>query len=145
MMNIPLTNLSRRSFLSAAAAGIPAAFAQRVSRRPNIVLLLADDLGWGDLSSYGAPDVRTPHIDSLGRTGVRFTAFYDNGRECSPTRCSLMTGRYQQRVGAQPNMASEARRTRPAGFRNVDASNPESSRIRHRHVRQMAPRLPGEV
>lgn len=98
-MSTPLANLNRRSFLSAAAAGIPAAFAQRVSRRPNIVLLLADDLGWGDLSSYGAPDVRTPHIDSLGRTGVRFTAFYDNGPECSPTRCSLMTGRYQQRVG----------------------------------------------
>jgi hypothetical protein len=99
MMSIPPANLSRRSFLCAAAAGIPAAVAQKASRPPNVVVLLADDMGWGDLSSYGAPDIRTPNIDSLGHSGVRFTAFYDNGPECSPTRSSLMTGRYQQRVG----------------------------------------------
>src|SRR5215831_12457970 len=75
------------------------AFAQALRRKPNVMLILADDLGWGDLSSYGAPDIRTPRIDSIGREGVRFTQFYDNGPECSPTRCALMTGRYQQRVG----------------------------------------------
>jgi len=91
--------LNRRSFLGAVASGVPAAIAQRGPHRPNIVLLLADDMGYGDLTSYGAPDIRTPHIDSLGRSGVRFTQFYDNGPECSPTRSALMTGRYQQRIG----------------------------------------------
>jgi len=66
---------------------------------PNIVLILADDLGSGDLSSYGCPDIRTPNVDSIGRAGVRFTRFYANGPECSPTRSALLTGRYQQRVG----------------------------------------------
>lgn len=91
--------LNRRRFLGAAAAAAPAVLAQKTPRRPNIVLVLADDLGWGDLSSYGCPDIRTPRIDSIGASGVRFTRFYSNGPECSPTRTALMTGRYQQRVG----------------------------------------------
>lgn len=66
---------------------------------PNIVLILADDLGWRDLSCYGAKGVRTPQLDRLAREGVRFTQFYSNGPECSPTRAALLTGRYQQRVG----------------------------------------------
>jgi N-acetylgalactosamine-6-sulfatase len=73
--------------------------AQTRTPKPNIVLILADDLGYGDLSSYGCPDIRTPNIDSIGARGVRFTRFYDNAPECSPTRTALLTGRYQQRVG----------------------------------------------
>ena len=69
------------------------------SLRPNIVLMVADDLGYGDLSCYGSPDVRSPHIDALARQGMRFTQFYANAPECTPTRTALMTGRYQQRVG----------------------------------------------
>lgn len=84
--------ITRRSLLaSAAMAAEP--------QRPNIVLILADDLGWGDLSLHGAPDLATPAIDSLARAGVRFTQSYSNAPECSPTRCALLTGRYQQRVG----------------------------------------------
>ncbi len=82
------------------------AFAQRPASggpaeavRPNIVFLLADDLGWADLGCYGAADIRTPRLDALARDGVRFTHFYANGPECSPTRTALLTGRYQQRVG----------------------------------------------
>src|SRR5438309_1703061 len=67
--------------------------------RPNIVLILADDMGYGDLGCYGCPDIRTPNIDSLAKQGVRMTSFYSNGPECTPTRTGLMTGRYQQRVG----------------------------------------------
>ena len=67
--------------------------------RPNIVLLFADDLGYGDLSSYGSTVSRTPAIDSLGRDGIRFTRFYANSPECTPSRTALLTGRYQQRVG----------------------------------------------
>ncbi|MBI5397209.1 MAG: sulfatase-like hydrolase/transferase [Verrucomicrobia bacterium] len=67
--------------------------------KPNIVLILADDLGYADLGCYGAKDIHTPHLDRLAREGVRFTQFYSNGPECSPTRTALLTGRYQQRVG----------------------------------------------
>ena len=66
---------------------------------PNIVLILADDLGYGDLGCYGHPIAKTPHIDQLAKDGVRFTQHYSNGPECSPTRTALLTGRYQQRAG----------------------------------------------
>jgi arylsulfatase A-like enzyme len=67
--------------------------------RPNVVLIVADNLGHGDLSCYGCPDISTPNIDRLAGEGVRFTNFYANGPECTPTRTALFTGRYQQRVG----------------------------------------------
>jgi N-acetylgalactosamine-6-sulfatase len=67
--------------------------------RPNIVLILADDLGFGDLSCYGCRDIKTTHLDRLAKQGVRFNTFYANGPECSPTRAALLTGRYQHRVG----------------------------------------------
>src|SRR6476620_44819 len=56
-------------------------------------------MGYGHLGCYGCVDIRTPHIDSLAKQGVRLTSFYSNGPECSPTRTALMTGRYQHRVG----------------------------------------------
>ncbi|MFP6692826.1 MAG: sulfatase-like hydrolase/transferase, partial [Pirellulales bacterium] len=67
--------------------------------RPNIVFILADDLGYGDLGCYGHPTAKTPVIDQLAREGVRFTQHYANGPECSPTRTAFLTGRYQQRCG----------------------------------------------
>lgn len=66
---------------------------------PNLLFILADDLGYGDLGCYGCPDIRTPHIDRLAAEGVRFTGFYANGAVCSPTRAAFLTGRYQQRIG----------------------------------------------
>lgn len=69
------------------------------AERPNFVFVLADDLGYGDLACYGREDIRTPHLDQLAQQGVRFTAHYANGAECTPTRTALLTGRYQQRVG----------------------------------------------
>ena len=66
---------------------------------PNVLLIVADDLGYGDLGCYGAGDIRTPHIDRLARQGIRLTHFYANAPECTPTRTALLTGRYQQRVG----------------------------------------------
>ncbi len=96
----PRPDCNRRAFLARLGAGaLPLARLGAASTRPNIVLFLADDLGFGDIASYGAPDIRTPNIDSIGRRGVRFTSFYTNGPECSPTRSALMTGRYQQRIG----------------------------------------------
>jgi arylsulfatase A-like enzyme len=67
--------------------------------RPNLVVILVDDLGYGDLSSYGASDMRTPHVDSLISRGMRFDNFYANCPVCSPTRAALLSGRYQDMVG----------------------------------------------
>jgi arylsulfatase A-like enzyme len=89
--------------LCAAIAMFPApASAQKGDRRrPNIVLIITDDVGYGDLGSYGAPDVKTPHIDRLARDGVRLTDFYANGATCTPTRAGLISGRYHQRFGLE--------------------------------------------
>lgn len=93
---------NRRRFLQSAAT-LPLILGSRRARAenqpPNIVLIVADDLGYADLSCYGSPDIRTPVIDSIAGGGVRFTNFYSNAPECTPTRTALLTGRYQQRVG----------------------------------------------
>ena len=68
-------------------------------RRPNVLLILADDLGIGDLSCYGSSDVRTPNIDGLAAQGLLWENFYANCTVCSPTRAALMTGCYPDRVG----------------------------------------------
>lgn len=67
--------------------------------RPNFILILADDLGYGDLSSYGATDIQTPHIDRLAKEGLTFTQFYAAANTCSPSRAALLTGRYPLRTG----------------------------------------------
>ncbi|MBK1877243.1 sulfatase family protein [Pelagicoccus mobilis] len=67
--------------------------------KPNILLILVDDLGYGDLACYGAPDMRTPNFDRLMESGMRFDQFYANCTVCSPTRAALLTGRYQDKVG----------------------------------------------
>ncbi len=59
---------------------------------PNVVLIMADDLGWGELGCYGQQIIRTPHIDALARDGMRFTQFYSGNAVCAPSRCCLMTG-----------------------------------------------------
>jgi len=73
----------------------------RAAPKPNVVLIMMDDLGYGDLGSYGARDVRTPHLDRLARGGVRLTNAYSNGHVCSPTRAALISGRYPQRFGIE--------------------------------------------
>ncbi|MFJ9849495.1 sulfatase [Streptomyces sp. NPDC101150] len=101
----------------------------RHSRRPNILFILGDDLGWADLSSYGSPDIRTPHLDRLARQGVRFTQAYAGSATCSPTRFSLYTGRYPGRtkgglaepiadksVGLAPGHPTLASLLRDAGY-----------------------------
>ena len=68
-------------------------------RRPNIVIILADDLGWGDLGSYGHPSIRTPNLDRMAAEGMRFTDFYAAAEVCTPSRAALLTGRYPIRSG----------------------------------------------
>lgn len=84
-----------------AFCGVLAFAAEPVATKPNIVLIVADDLGYGDLSCYGSVRDRTPHIDRLAAEGLRFTDFHSNGTMCSPTRAALLTGRYQNRFGPQ--------------------------------------------
>jgi arylsulfatase A len=66
---------------------------------PNIVMIYADDLGYGDLGCYGHPVIRTPHLDRMAATGMRFTEFYSTAEVCTPSRTALMTGRYPIRSG----------------------------------------------
>ena len=80
-------------------------------QRPNVVLIITDDVGYGDFGSYGAPDIRTPNIDRLAREGVKLTDFYA-APTCTPTRASLITGRYQQRVALEEALPSEGARDR---------------------------------
>jgi arylsulfatase A-like enzyme len=96
--------MTRRTLLQSTLASLlsnPARSAP--ARKPNIVVILADDLGYSDLGCYGSKDTATPHIDSLARNGVRFTNSYVSGPYCSPTRAGLLTGRYQQRFGHEFN------------------------------------------
>ncbi len=74
---------------------------QNSVRHPNFILIMADDLGYNDLSCYGSKTINTPHLDRLAAEGMRFTDFHSNGAVCSPTRAALMTGKYQQRVGIE--------------------------------------------
>ena len=76
--------------------------------KPNIVLILADDLGWGDLGCYGNESFKTPRIDRLASEGARLTDFYSVCPFCAPTRASLLTGRYPFRTGVTGNPAPDA-------------------------------------
>lgn len=75
----------------------------RAAQPPNVIVIVADDLGWSDLTVQGATDLKTPHIDALARNGVRFTSGYVTAPVCSPSRAGLFTGRYQQRFGHETN------------------------------------------
>jgi arylsulfatase A-like enzyme len=102
--------------LAALVAGAPVCAQPPQQARPNVVLIITDDLGWADVGSYGATDVKTPNIDGLARAGVRLTDFYSNGVLCTPTRAGLISGRYQQRYGlevALPNAAAAGDRGLP--------------------------------
>ncbi len=140
---LPAAKLTRRSFGTAVgvtALGVSSSEAVaeerpfraargRSSRRPNILFILGDDLGWADLSSYGSTHIRTPHLDRLGRQGVRFTDAYSGSATCSPTRFSLYTGRFPGRtkgglaepiadksVGLDPTHPTLASLLRDAGY-----------------------------
>ena len=79
-------------------------------RPPNVLLILVDDLGYGDLSSWGAEDLQTPHIDALVESGMRFNHFYANSTVGAPTRAALLTGRYPDLVGVPGNIRPEPER-----------------------------------
>ncbi|MDA2931453.1 sulfatase-like hydrolase/transferase, partial [Acidobacteria bacterium AH-259-O06] len=95
-----MKKISRRTLLqSIASFPVGVRSVRGVPSKPNIVMILADDLGYGDLGVTGCTDIRTPCIDALARQGVRFAQAYSNAPVCSPTRAALLTGKYQQRLG----------------------------------------------
>lgn len=82
-----------------------------MSRRPNIIVFMTDDQGYGDLSCMGTTDFLTPHIDELATTGARFTNWYSNSPVCSPSRASLLTGRYPGNAGVRAILAGHRKAT----------------------------------
>jgi arylsulfatase A-like enzyme len=101
------TAIARRGFLLAVILGValPSATAAAAANapspdRPNFILCMADDQGWGDMAYNGHPVVKTPNFDELARTGLRFDRFYAGAPVCSPTRASVLTGRTPNRMGA---------------------------------------------
>ncbi len=109
--------MRRRAFLKEMAGGALAVAAcagldvmAEESQPPNIILIMADDLGYGDLGCYGSDSIRTPNLDALAAGGLRFTDYHSNGVVCSPTRAALMTGRYQQRCGVEGVITAKSHR-----------------------------------
>ena len=110
--------LGRRSLLLALPLSLAAcagdapedALVESEAGLPNVVFIMMDDVGYGDIGSYGAPDVSTPNLDRLASEGTRFTDFYANAPVCTPTRVGFLTGRYQQRLGLEAPL-SNARET----------------------------------
>jgi len=95
-------NMTRRSFIKASTGFIAASMfpgftsslsADQAKRCPNFIIIFADDLGYGDLTCYGHPTIKTPHIDNMAQQGMKLTQFYSAASVCSPSRASLMTGR----------------------------------------------------
>jgi arylsulfatase A-like enzyme len=135
-----MSSLDRRSFLKSIGITAAAAAFQPLSRpargadsatrpkRPNILFILADDLGYADLSCYGRRDYATPVLDQLAAEGLRFTQAYSNSSVCSPTRLALATGRYQYRLEAGleepigPAPAGEKPRGLPPGHPTLASS-----------------------
>jgi arylsulfatase A-like enzyme len=94
-----MNTMNRREFMGATvAASLALQQARVLPTRPNVLFILADDMGYGDLSSYGRPDYKTPVLDGLADEGVRFTDAYAAAAVCTPTRVSFHTGRYPQRL-----------------------------------------------
>lgn len=98
MRRFPLISLGWLVFLCGPAT-LFAADNSSTAERPNIVIIFADDLGYGDLGCYGSPTIRTPHLDRMAAEGLRFTDFYSAAEVCTPSRAALLTGRYPIRNG----------------------------------------------
>ncbi|MFO0923211.1 MAG: sulfatase-like hydrolase/transferase [Pirellulales bacterium] len=99
-------------FLGTVSIATPLQALQEKGSKPNVVLILADDLGWGDLGCFGAKEIRTPRLDQLAAQGVRFEQFYVSQAVCTASRAALMTGCYANRVG----MSGALNHTSPNGI-----------------------------
>jgi arylsulfatase A-like enzyme len=98
--------MTRRAFLAAATASA-SAWAQAPAKKPNIIFILADDLGYGDLGCYGQQEIKTPNIDRMAAEGTRFTQVYAGCTVCAPSRCALMTGFHTGHARVRGNKRNE--------------------------------------
>ena len=124
-------------FASTAAGAEPA-------KLPNVVLILADDLGYGDLGCYGSKKIKTPNIDRLAAEGTRFTSFYVSQPVCTASRASLLTGCYANRV----SMAGALNHQSKVGIHPDERllqRDAQDEGLRDRGLRQVAPRRPPAV
>ena len=127
-----MSGLTRRAFVGGTIGAAALSVFGQPAERPDILFILADDLGYGDLSCYGRPDYQTPVLDRLAREGMRFTDNYSAAPLCTPTRCAYITGRYPQRlaigleeplkkdkpdVGLPPEHPTIATQLKAAGYR----------------------------
>ena len=109
--------MTRRLVLALAGLALAATGpASAEPRKPNVIVIVADDMGYADLGATGCKDIPTPHIDSLARNGVRCRSGYVSHPYCSPTRAGLLTGRYQQRFGHEFNPGPATDLTRDVGL-----------------------------
>ncbi|NUN03496.1 MAG: sulfatase-like hydrolase/transferase, partial [Bryobacteraceae bacterium] len=116
--------MNRREFLASSAAGLLGA--ETTASKPNIIFLLADDLGYGDLSCYGQKRFSTPNLDRVAAEGTRFTQAYAGSTVCAPSRCCLMTGLHsghatvrgnkKPEVGLRPEETTVASLLQKAGY-----------------------------
>ena len=106
---------------------------------PNIIFIITDDQGYGDLSCHGNPILKTPNLDRLHAEGVRFTDFHVSPT-CAPTRAALMTGRHEFKTGVTHTIHERERLSLKA---TTLAAGPQDGRLHHRHLRQVAPRRRG--
>ena len=113
-----LTLLTRTS-----APSVASSIAQGARKPPNIVFILADDLGWTDVACYGSKYYETPNIDRLAAQGLKFTSYYVNAPNCSPTRASLMTGMYTPRHGIYTAIGGAGDQAPPADAKLIPAEN----------------------
>jgi hypothetical protein len=115
------------SLAGAHAADTPA-------KPPNVIFILADDLGWGDLGCYGNKRIRTPNLDGLAKRGTLFTQFYVNGSVCSPSRAAFMTGQFPARhrthtaITGSPAANERPNRTTPAIALRQSKESPDGSK-----------------
>ena len=117
-MTSPIRRVIAAVVGSVVVAVAPNAAAQ--ARKPNVLIIVADDMGYGDIGVHGSRDIPTPNIDAIAAGGTRFTNAYVSGPYCSPTRAGLMTGRYPQRFGHEFNVG--------VGPQNVDNGLPLTER-----------------
>ena len=110
-MNGPLAALGLLVLLGPAALG--------AAERPNVVLVFVDDLGYGDLGSYGHPTIRTPRLDRMAAEGIKLTSFYAAAPVCTPSRAALLTGRYPIRFGLSGNFGPDSEGGLPAEERTL--------------------------